>query len=97
MIFIWLTNVSTRNFCTSAGPAVGTVVVPTIGIASLAQAKHCRDKHVLAIFPLFFLESWEYYLKIKKSSSSVDLKHVICLFPAFERKHCKYKYTVQNP
>lgn len=97
MIFIWLTNVSTRTFCTAAGPAVGTVVVPTIRITSLAQAKHCRDKHVLVIFPLFFLESQEYYLKIKKSSTNVDLKHMICLFPASERKECEYKYTVQNP
>lgn len=60
MIFTQLTNAFTGTTYTSAGSAVGTVV------ASLVQAKHCRNKHVLAIFSLFFLESGEYYLKMKK-------------------------------
>lgn len=86
MIFTQLTKVSAGTIYTSAGPAV----------ASLALAKHHRDKHILVIFSLFFWESGEYYLKMKKSSSVIDLKHMIYLFPAFERKHCKYKCTIQN-
>lgn len=54
MIFTWLTSVSTVTIYTSTGSAVGTVVVPTTRVASLAQAKHCRDKHVLEIFFLIF-------------------------------------------
>lgn len=42
---------------TSAGPTVGTVVVPTTGVASLAQAKHCRYKPVLVIIAVF-LRVW---------------------------------------
>lgn len=48
---------STGTIYTSAGPAVGTVVLPTTRVASLAQAKHCRDSHVLAIFSVF-LRAW---------------------------------------
>lgn len=96
MIFTQLTEGSAGTIYTSAGPAVGTVVVSTTGVASLALAKHCRDKHILVIFSLFFWEPGEYYLKMKKSSSVIDLKHMIYLFPAFERKHCKYKCTIQN-
>lgn len=90
MVFIQLTNVSTGTIYTSAAPAVGTVVVPATGVASLAQAKHCVEISTFLPFSLCFSESL-------KSSSIIDLKHMIYLFPVSERKHCKYKCTIQNP
>lgn len=74
MIFTQLTNVSAGTIYTSADPAVGTIV------ASLTQAKHRRDKHVHAIFSLFFGKCGEYCVKMKQSSSSIVLKHVIIYF-----------------